>query len=93
MEYCCYNFNFDILINTSQVNDKFKVYVCSGGHFECINNIAMYLPIDCKRVILRLHVTPEKPISYKTLSKKYGLPLDNDICNKFKVDQFSFRYN
>ena len=53
----------------SQVNDKFKVYVCSGGHFESINNVAMYLPIDCKRVILRLPVTPEKPISYISLLK------------------------
>ena len=60
--FSCYNFNFDILINMSQVNDKFKVYVCSGCHFECINNIPMYLPIDCKIVILTLSVTPEKSI-------------------------------
>ena len=76
----------------NQGNDKFKVYVCSGGNFEFINNIAMYMPIDCKIVILKLPITPEKPISYRSLLKsvlkKYGLPLDSDICMKYKVDQF-----
>ena len=53
----------------SQVNDKFKVYVYSGGHFKCINNISMYIPIDNTKVILRLSVAPEKSISYKPLFK------------------------
>ena len=53
----------------SQGNDKFKVFVCSGGHFEFINNIPMYMPIDCKRVILKLPIVPEKPISYRSLLK------------------------
>ena len=55
----------------SQRNDKFKVYVCSGGNFEFINNIPMYMPIDCKRVILKLPITLEKPISYRSLLKVF----------------------
>ena len=81
----------------SQINDKFKVYICSGGHFEYINNIPSYIPIDCKRVILRLPIIPEKPISYQYLLKsvlqKSGLPLDSDICMKYKVDQFVIDIN
>ena len=76
----------------SQGNDKFKVYVCSGDNFEVINNILMYMPIDCKRVILKLPIAPEKPISYRSLLKsvlkKSGLPLDSDIRMKYKMDQF-----
>ena len=53
----------------SQLNDKVKVYICSGGHFEYINTSPCYLPIDCKRVILKLPIIPEKPISYKSLLK------------------------
>ena len=76
----------------SQGNDKFKVYVCSGGNFGFINNIIMYMPIDCKRIILKLPIAPEKPISYrsffKSVLKKFGLPVDSDIRMKYKVDQF-----
>ena len=53
----------------SQGNDKFKVYICSGGNFEFINNIPMYMPIDCNKVILKLPIVPEKPISYRSLLK------------------------
>ena len=76
----------------SQGINKFKVFVCSEGNFEFINNIPMYMSIDCKRVILKLHISLEKSISYRSLLKsvlkKSGLPLNSDICIKYKVDQF-----
>ncbi len=76
----------------SQVSDKFKVYVCSERHFEYINNILMYILIDCTRVIIILPIALEKPISYKSLLKrvvrKYGLPLHSNIRMKYKMNQF-----
>lgn len=76
----------------SQGIDKFKMYVCSGGRFEYVSNMPMYLPVDCYRVPLKLPVTPEKPLTYKVLLKcifkKLGLPLDAPIHIKYKVDHY-----
>ena len=52
----------------------------------------MHMSIDCTIVIFKLHVTPQKPISYKSLLnsalRKLRLPLDSDIRMKYKANQF-----
>lgn len=69
--------------------EKFKVYVCVGGHYENIYCMPMYLSIYHIRVILKLLVVPRRPISYDFLLKKVlkelGLGLETAIHIKYKM--------
>ncbi|XP_071732824.1 uncharacterized protein [Rutidosis leptorrhynchoides] len=68
-------------------DEAFVVHVCCGGNFEFVNNIPMYLPLDCFRTRLKLPLASQKPINRRVLLrkilKKFELPPNAPVSLRY----------